>query len=116
MGLSRMSIGTQRTLGDEVEAAVQLYGTDSQVRITYNSYGLNVGYRCVWASLPRKGVVVRKDNVRQLLLIQDREGVENFGVEFIEWNQIMFSTSMDLINSNPTGSIVTAASTDIQGE
>ena len=77
---------------------------------------MNVGYRCVWASLRRKGVIVRKVDVRQLSLIQDPEGVGNFGVEFIEWDQIMFGTSMDLINSNPTGSIFTAASTDIQGE
>ena len=61
-------------------------------------------------------MIVRKEDVRQLSLIQDPEGVGNFGVEFMEWDQIMFGTSMDLINSNPTGSIFTAASTDIQGE
>ena len=61
-------------------------------------------------------MIVRKEDVRQLSLIQDPEGVGNFGVEFIEWDQIMFGTSMDLINSNPTGSIFTVASTDIQGE
>ena len=57
--------------------------------------------------------------MRQLLLRLDPEGGsrENFGVEFIEhWDQITFGTSMDLINSNPTDSVFTDASTDIQGE
>ena len=36
----------------------------------------------------------------------------NFGVEFIEhWDQITFGTSMNLINSNTTGSVLTGSST-----
>ena len=92
MGLSRRPIVTQRTPDVEAEAAVE----DEIV-----GSGSNVGYRRVWVSWCRKGVIARREDVRQLLLRLDPEGGsrENFGVEFIEhWDQITFGTSMDLIN------------------
>ena len=67
MGLSIRSIITRRTADVEVEAAVQdeITGT-----------GSNVGYRRVWVSLRRKGAIARRENVPQLLLRLDPEGVE----------------------------------------
>ena len=58
---------TRRTADVEVEAAVQdeITGT-----------GSNVGYRRVWVSLRRKGVIARREDVPQLLLRLDPEGVE----------------------------------------
>ena len=38
--------------------------------------GSNVGYRRVWVSLQRKGVIARREDVRQLLMRLDPEGVE----------------------------------------
>ena len=67
MGLSRRSVVTQGTPDVEVEAVVQDEITGS---------GSSVGYRRVWASLRRKGVIARREDVRQLLLRLDPEGVE----------------------------------------
>ena len=99
--MSRRSIVTQRTPNVQVEIAVQNETTASRS---------NVEYRCVWASLQRKDVTVRWEDVRELLLRLDpgesKESRENLGIEFIDnWYRITFGTSMDLINSNRTGSV-----------
>ena len=67
MGLSRRSTVTQKTSDFEVGAAVQDEITGS---------GSNVGYRRVWASLRRKGLIAPREDVRQFLLRLDPEGVE----------------------------------------
>ena len=67
MGLSRSSIVTQKSPDVEVEAAVQDEITGS---------GSNVGYSRVCALLQRKGVMARREDVRQLLLRLDPEAVE----------------------------------------
>ena len=67
MGLSRRSFVTQRTPDVEVEAAAQ-----DEIK----GSGSNVRYRRVWASLRTKGVIARREDVRQLLLRLDPEGVE----------------------------------------
>ena len=67
MRLSRRSTVTQKTSDFEVGAAVQDEITGS---------GSNVGYRRVWASLRRKGLIAPREDVRQFLLRLDPEGVE----------------------------------------
>lgn len=95
MGWFRRSIAIQRTPGIEVEAAVQAEITGG---------GQNVA---------------RREGVRQLLLRLDPEGIERRKSRKF-WLRIYRTLGPNyvshMVNSNPVGSVLTGAWTDIQGE